>query len=166
VRNRKDRWLGFAQAAAAGLLMAVAVAYATGAGNTRVIAPLLSVCALAVLLTTLARSFGPPPALDDLDRLYRLGRLVEDLARCQHGHLPGQPCRCCGGFSRGNRLLHAGQRLGHDGPGRGIFYPGHVQRTDPAAWRIQPVVVDQACTVDPGSPAAVNLLKDEGTDKP
>lgn len=67
-------------------------------------------------------------------RISRLGRMMLDLHRCEHGRQEGDPCLSCQGPSKGNPLLKPGTVIGHTVHGEAIVVPPVEGHNDPKNW--------------------------------
>lgn len=67
-------------------------------------------------------------------RITRLGRMLLDLHRCEHGRHEGDHCLSCGGPSEGNPHLKPGEMIGYTIHGEAIVVPQHDERDDPKNW--------------------------------
>jgi hypothetical protein len=66
----------------------------------------------------------------------RLGNILMDLDRCEHGRHSVDPCLACpGGRSTGNLLLPPGTVIGYSQSGHAITVPEPHNRYDWKAWR-------------------------------
>jgi hypothetical protein len=71
-----------------------------------------------------------------------LAQVLSSLDRCRHGRHDGERCfDCPDGLSAGNPHLRAGQKIGYDVHGEGLYVPGAGDFSDTGAWRTPPVDV-------------------------